>query len=99
MTIPRKASRRIMVDAVPYRWAVRPRLSAPETPLSFAVELEDAGGTTLVVTTDAVRPHSWFGPPGAVMTPAIVERVIREALQQGWRPLEKGSPFLFSLSI
>ena len=103
MAIPKKGTRRIVVDATAYRWRVRSRPTYCQGNawgnLSFAVELEDAGQTTLVVEVDASRPDNWVGAPSAVITPAIVERAIRNALQRGWRPHERGSPHPLSLSV
>lgn len=103
MAIPKTGSRRIVVDAVAYRWTVRSRPSyvqgLAQSPLSFAVELEHAGKTTLVVTADVFRPDNWVLSRSGIVTPAVVERGIRSALQQGWQPAKQGSPHTLSLSI
>lgn len=103
MAFAKTGSRRIVVGAVAYRWVVRSRPSyaqaLAESPLSFAVELEESGKTTLVVTTDVFRPDNWLGSRNGIVTPAVVERAIREALRQGWQPAEQGSPLTLSLSI
>ena len=102
MAIPSKGSRRILVEGASYRWSVRARPTYTQAiaqgPLSFAVELEDSGRTTLVVTVNALRPDSWLGSTSAVITPAVVERAIRQALSQGWHPTQKGSPHALALS-
>jgi hypothetical protein len=102
MAIAKKGSRRIVVDGVPFRWSVRPRPTYTQAlaqgPLSFAVEMENSGHTTLVVTIDASRPDNWVLAQSSVVTPSLVERAIRQALNQGWRPTEKGSPYAIALS-
>lgn len=102
MAIAKKRSRRIVVEAVPYRWSVRSRptytQALAQASLSFAVELESFGRTTLVVTIDAPRPDNWLVSQGSVVTPAIVGHAIRQALRQGWRPEEEGSSYALALS-
>jgi hypothetical protein len=103
MTIPSKGSRRIVVDETAYRWTVRRKPTyaqgLTDSPLSFAVENEAAPGTTLVVLADGPRPDNWVEPAGKPVTPAIVERAIRAALAQGWRPSDKGGAFEISLVV
>jgi hypothetical protein len=102
MAIAKRGSRRINVEGESYRWTVRPRPTyaqgLAESPLSFAVELEKLGRTTLVVTMDRSRPDNWMLADSCVVTPSVVERAIREAIRQGWLPSEKGCPYALSLS-
>lgn len=102
MAIPKKGSRAIVVEGESYRWTVRRRPSyiqaISQGPLSFAVELETSGQTTLVVTVNVSRPDNWVGSPSKAITPATVEGAIRKALQQGWQPSENGSPYALQLS-
>jgi hypothetical protein len=102
MAIAKKGSRRIVVEAIPYRWTVRPRPTYAQAlacgHLSFAVEMEKTGRTTLVVTVGASRPDNWVASQSSVVTPSLVERAIRQALSQGWRPSERGSPHALVLS-
>jgi hypothetical protein len=101
MAIPRKGARQVVVEAVTYRWSVRPRPTYSQaigtSPLSFAVELASSGGTTLVVTVDSQRPDSWVSEKRSVVTPALVELAVKRALRQGWRPAENGAPYALSL--
>src|SRR5262249_12702797 len=103
MAIPKKGTRRIVVDATAYRWRVRSRPTYCQGNawgnLSFAVELECEGKTLWVVKLDHARPNSGGGAQSAFTTPAIVERAIRNALERGWRPHERGSPHALSLSV
>lgn len=95
MAIPKKGSRTITVDGVEYRWRVRSRptysQALAQSPLSFAVELEAEGQSTLTVRTGATRPDSWIMPSQSLVTSASVERAIRQALAQGWNPQEAGN--------
>lgn len=101
MSIARKGSRRILVESTGYRWAIRPRPTycqgLAQGNLRFAVELEEGGRTTLLVTMGAARPDNWMMAEASVITPSIVERAIRLALQQGWRPGEAGSALELSM--
>jgi hypothetical protein len=100
MAIAKKGGRRIVVGGTAYRWNVRSRptysQALAEKPLSFAVELEASGQSVLVVNTDSARPDSWLGVKRGVVTPVVVERAIREALERGWEPTKSGSPFVVS---
>jgi len=101
MSIDRKGSRRILVDSTAYRWTVRSRPTYIQTlaqgNLRFAVELEDLGRTVLIVTVDAARPDNWMMAEASIISPSIVERAIRLALDQGWCPGATGSAFALSL--
>lgn len=65
MTMPRKGSRLITVDAVTYRWLVRRRPTLSQAcgwrPLTFAVELAESPCGTLTVETASPRLDSWVG--------------------------------------
>ncbi len=103
MSITQKGSRRIVVEGVAYRWVVRPKPTYCQgltwDALSFAAELDSAGRSTLVVTLDAARPDNWVGEQGFVVTPSLVAQAIKQALEQGWRPESKGSPYELAFSV
>ena len=102
MTIPQKGSRPLTVDGVRYRWSVRSRPTYSQGigqgPLSFAVVNDDAPGSTLVVTLDAMRPDNWLQEPSAVVTPKMVELAIRKALADGWHAAQGGGAFALQFS-
>lgn len=102
MAITKKGSRRILVEGSAYRWAVRSRptyaQALGQSPTSFAVELEGIGQTTLVVTLSTNRPDAWIDSTASTVTPSTVERAICAALRQGWRPSERGTPYVLALS-
>ncbi|MEU9013355.1 hypothetical protein AB0D12_27065 [Streptomyces sp. NPDC048479] len=100
MTLNKTGSRRIAVDGITYRWRIRRKPSYMQglcwTPLVYAVELasSDRPGATLVITTGQAHPGNWLGIEAEPVRPAHVAASIKEALAQGWRPAETGSPFL-----
>lgn len=100
MAIPRKGSKRIIVEDISYRWTVRSRPTYSQgliwSELTFAIQLEDIGKTTLVIQTSAYRLDNWFHRQGIVVTPSIVRQCILEALEKGWTPQKNGSPFLLN---
>ncbi len=101
MSIVRKGSRPIMIDSSAYRWTIRPRPTHCQglaANLTFAVELALGGRTTLVVTLPSARPDNWLEATACVVSPVIVERAVRHALAQGWRPAEKGGAFKLALT-
>ncbi|MFF3653941.1 hypothetical protein [Streptomyces olivochromogenes] len=97
MALSRKGTRRIVVDGKAYRWRLRRRPTYFQalswTPCTFAVELADAPGTTLVVTTNQPHASNWFGREAKPVLPSDVARAIELALQQGWAPTAAGVPF------
>lgn len=103
MAIARKGSRRIVVDSIPYRWTVRPRptydQALAQAGMSFAVELENGGLTTLLVTLNVLRPDNWMNEDFVSITPVVVERAIRQALTKGWKPINRGGAFELACTL
>jgi hypothetical protein len=103
MAQARKGSRRIVVEDRPYRWFVRDKPNYFQalgwSPLSLAIELEESVGQRLHIQLDVARPDSGIDPKFATLTPAIVARLIREALQVGWKPEEHGPVMLVHASL
>ncbi|MEV4683657.1 hypothetical protein [Streptomyces kurssanovii] len=97
MALARKGARRITVDGAAYRWRLRGRPTYGQgmvwSPLTYAVELAEGPGTTLVVTTDQPHPGNWVGRTAAPLLPAHVADSIRTARAGGWTPGAPGSPF------
>jgi len=97
MAIPKKGSRRIVVDGASYRWRVRgkPTYSQANTwaGLNLAVELEDVAGSILVVRLTQPHPSNWMNAEAPPVLPSEVERLIRLALVQGWNPRQHGDTF------
>jgi hypothetical protein len=103
MSLTQKGSRRIVVEGVAYRWVVRPKPTYCQSltwrSLSFAAELEISGQSTLVVKLDAPRPDNWVGEQGFTITPSFVAQAIKQALERGWKPESRGSPYELALSV
>lgn len=99
MALNKKGSRRIVVDGVEYRWRIRRKPSCTQglcwTPMTYAVEAANADhpGTILIVTSSQAHPSNWLGVEAAPIRPAHVAASIREARNQGWDPVQAGSPF------
>ena len=97
MALVRKGSRRIVVDGVPYRWAIRPRPTysqgIAQAPLTVAVEHAERRGCGMVMRMPQAHPSNWLNLAVVAVRPADVEAGIRAATAQGWKPLEPGSAF------
>ena len=99
MALPRKGSRKIVVDSVAYRWFIRrkPTHSQYEvwSRLAVAVQQADTPQTTiLVIEMPFARPDAPFASePVRFVSPADVARCIKEAIKNGWIPDRAGSPF------
>jgi hypothetical protein len=99
MAMAKKGSRVLLVDDVPYRWRIRGRETAAqasgETNLSVAIEaVVDGDICTLVVDPSVARPSKTSEEDAVSVTPAVVEAYVRLALKKGWKPTQKGKPFL-----
>jgi hypothetical protein len=62
-------------------------------PLTYAVELAERPGTTLVVTSNRQHPSNWFERPATPVLPADVASAVRLARAKGWAPATPGAPF------
>lgn len=97
MALVKRGSRLINVDGTAYRWRLRGRPTYDQglvrSPLTYAVELADTPGATMVVTTSQPHPSNWFGTQGSPILPAQVADIIRTALTGGWTPASPGSSF------
>lgn len=101
MSMPKKGSRRLVVEGAPFRWRVRARPTYSQglgwSPLTVGVEAEP-GGVVLVLVFGAARPDNWVGEPASIATPAAVEDGIRRALDAGWIPDQPGAPTFFEMA-
>jgi hypothetical protein len=102
MTIQQKGSRRIQIDGVQYRWAIRDRptymQAIGQSNLSVAVEQVDAPHCILRLVLPAVRRDNWLLQVGYVVLPSDLSRWIPKALRAGWHPHQRGAGFEFRLS-
>ena len=97
MSIPSKGSRKITVGAHQYYWYIRRRPTHVQgelaAPVTCAVESAD-GGSVLQITV-AWNKYKYYEGAEYPVTPKDIERCIREAIHQGWKPEEFGPPFAF----
>ncbi|WP_293341897.1 hypothetical protein [Microcoleus sp. CAWBG58] len=99
MSIPKKGTRKIIVDGEPFIWLIRRKPTYTQEcfhggNLHVAVERATKLGSVLVIITD--KPH----PQGLVskqevkpVTPSDVTQWIRQAMQLGWQPRRSGITF------
>lgn len=99
MAIPRKGSRIITVDGTTYRWYLRRRPTHSQyeqigdNSLTFSVEHAEAKGCVLVAGLPQMHPAVRPNTPAISVVPSQVAEAIKQALSQGWKPVEPGSPF------
>ncbi|MDF1665841.1 MAG: hypothetical protein P1V97_29060 [Planctomycetota bacterium] len=93
MTLSNKGSRPIIVDGVDYRWMVASR----NGPIRLVVEASNVKGQRFCVTFPfgdyyLDTTNRWW--PDVQVRPEHVRKLIRVALERGWRPKETGlAPF------
>lgn len=104
MAIPKKGSRKIVVNDVEYRWRVRRKTDywnlLSGDGLNFAVEKSENGNCVLHVKLDGFGHFgSWANNlQTLVITPALVAQAIEIALEKGWQPEKEGKPFELNLN-
>lgn len=103
MAIPKKGSRKIIVNRENYRWRVRQKTNywnlLSGDGLAFAVEHEKGNNVLHVNLQGFGHFQSWATHLRTlVITPAIVAQAIEVALQKGWKPEQKGSAFEVTLT-
>jgi len=112
MALPRKKSRRIVVDDVVYRWAVRlGQLDEHGTGwLSITIDAEEPGGEVLLVRTTsrdfwldfgdlAGGKIPWQADNYPVVTPSLVKQLVRMARGAGWSPALGSGTRSFTLEL
>lgn len=103
MGIPKKGSRPITMDGVKYVWRIRRKATSLQNDygagcLHVAMALAAGKGQTLIAATDFPHSKDWGSvPPVTPITPRHIAEWIRQALQLGWRPESKGSPFCITI--
>lgn len=80
MSLPKKLSRLIVIDNIPYRWMVGPN----DGYNIFIAENEKLKGRKVI---------AYFGM--SILTPKEAELIIRQALHIGWNSEQKGAPIIF----
>ena len=99
MSIPKKGTRKIIVDGEPFIWLIRRQATYTQAcyscgNLHVAIEHAQKPGSVLVILTD--RPHPQGLSPANEVKPVIssdVAQWIRQAVQLGWPPQLPGITF------
>ena len=99
MALPKKKSRTILIDSVKYRWLVGPN----DGYNIFVAQKEGVDGRIIEVYFDIYINSQWikFTDGGdlnlKIIKPKDSETIIRQALQLGWNPEERGIPLVYDL--
>ncbi len=105
MSLPRKGTRRLPFDGQVYEWRIRHKatysqgLAQSNMTLAIQADTDKNSRSLLLVDLGVSRPDNWIVPHQTAVTPDIVVDIIYKALQKGWLPLQKGSPFLFKYQL
>jgi hypothetical protein len=97
MSIPKKGTRKIIVDGEPFIWLIRRQATNsqadyPDGHLHVAVEHAIESGSVLVILTDRLHPQG-FSLETTAVTPKDVALWIKQAMQIGWLPKKSGITF------
>lgn len=97
MAFPKKKSRTILIDNIKYQWLVGPN----DGYNIFVAQKAGVHGRIIEVYFDTTINSYWVEFPNIdhsslkIITPRDSETIIRQALQLGWNPEEKGKPLVF----
>lgn len=95
MALPRKKSRSISVDGQNYRWLLSVNTNAPfHRTLTIAVELAHSPGTKLIVSPIGVDVSYVDYNRDEPITPKVIEKFIRDAIEAGWAPADSSGTFV-----
>lgn len=98
MSIPRKGSRKIVIQGEEFRWLVRRKATSSQVDygsgkIHVAIEHGQEKGATLHVETDRPHPKDWSTLKVEPITPLDVSRWVLLAIQKGWRPKAAGATY------
>lgn len=98
MAIPKKGSRKLVLDNETYRWLIRRKATYTQSDygigyIHVAVEHAEENGSVLIIYTSKPHPKDWATVEVDAVTPTDVEKWIRVALKKGWSPKEVGRQF------
>lgn len=102
MTMPRKGSRKIVIDGNEFIWKIKKDPSHSEShDVMYQIPIQHiGGGQILLVSTGFCRSYAYKGSRVFQITPSIITRCIEYAIGEGWQfmeklpPLEKNYPFV-----
>ena len=97
MTLPKKGSRKIVVDGNNYRWYIRKKptynQAIDENNLTAAVELYKNPGSTLLIDFMCPRNDSWLSGGKVEIGPKHISIAVKQAISEGWEPDAAGCKF------
>ena len=98
MSIPKKGTRKIIVDGQPFIWLIRRQATNMQADygcgnLHVAVQHAQEPGSVLVIMTDRPHPQCWGTNEVRPVTPSDAAQWIRQAMQFGWQPHLPGITF------
>ncbi|MEG4811578.1 hypothetical protein QUA82_28240 [Microcoleus sp. F8-D3] len=99
MSIPKKGTRKIIVDGQPFIWLIRRQATYTQEcyaggNLHVAVQHAQKPGSVLVILTDRPHPQCLADiNEGKPVTPSDAAQWIRQAVQLGWQPQLPGITF------
>jgi hypothetical protein len=99
MALPKKKSRTIVIDNIKYRWIVGPN----DGYNIFIAQKDGVNGRIIEVYFKMYINSYWTEFPNVdnlnlkIIKPKDSESIIRQALQLGWNPEEKGIPLVYDL--
>ncbi|MEN0039047.1 MAG: hypothetical protein AAGC78_18355 [Cellvibrio sp.] len=90
MSLPKKGSRKIIVNGSEFLWFVRAKPTYSQdclgSNMTAAVELLDSNGSILHITFTFSRPDSAINFVVGSVTPKLIELCIKNAIDLGWKP-------------
>ncbi|MBV7270619.1 hypothetical protein [Winogradskyella luteola] len=98
MAIPKKGTRKIVVNKLNFRWLIRKKATYTQSDygigkLHVAIELEENPGTSLFIYTDRNHPKDIGTEIVNPVKPSDIAKWIQQALELGWNPSKSGTPF------
>ena len=99
MALPKKKSRTILIDNIKYLWLVGPN----DGYNVFVAQKEGTSGRIIEVYFATDINSYWVEFPNVenlnlkIIKPKDSETIIRQALQLGWNPEQKGNPLVYDL--
>ncbi|OUL34670.1 hypothetical protein [Nostoc sp. 106C] len=98
MSIPKRGTRKIVVDGEPFIWLIRRQATNSQADyccgyIHVAVEHAQEPGSVLAIRTDKPHSENWITEVKPVK-PKDVARWILQAMESGWQPKTLGAPFI-----
>lgn len=100
MSIPKKGTRKIIVDGEPLIWLIRRQATYTQEysgNLHVAIEHAQKPGSVLVIITDRPHPQCLGTNEVKPVRPSDVAQWIRQAVRLGWQPRRSGIPLRYGL--